>query len=184
MTYEELENGFMECFASILTGLSSSNGTLRISYSQEVGPSWKHNENVLSFYLSPLSDVYDQDIFTEENYNEETDQIDRKIQFTNVIDVNCSFFGPLCRENARKLQVLIQKAEYREPLTKLSVFPVLKRPPVRYLPYEYNKQWWQRADLVLTFNCFDTVEDSINTFKSAVIKITDTGETRDVDITS
>lgn len=174
----ELENALIEVFQNI-TQLDPNKGQIRVAYADNPGPSWKHTDEVLSFFLTSVSDSYDQDNFETYTNNE------RGIYYTQVIDVNISIYGSTSRELASKLRVLIQREDLRRPLTRIKAFPVLKTPPPRYVPYEYNKQWWQRTDLTLTFNWFTSYKDRVEYFESANIGIyTDKGDYRYVDVTT
>lgn len=179
----DLENALITVFASI-TGLKDSDGSIRLAYEDNSAPSWSHTEDVLTFYLTPVSASIDQD-YGEELINKvNTHLFTRKTYQTQVVEANLSFYGPHCRELANKLRVLIQKDDLRRPLTTIKAFPVLKTPPARYVPYEHNKQWWQRADMTLTFNWQTILTEEVNKIESANIIIkTEKGEIRNVDIT-
>lgn len=177
-----LEDALIEVFASI-TGLDPNKGEIRVAYAENPGPSWKHTEDVLTFYLAPISDTYDQD--QEETLTPGGEIFGRTTRHTQVIEANLSIYGPESRLIADRLRVLIQKEDLRRPLTSIKAFPVLKTPPARYVPYEYNKQWWQRTDMTLTFNWQTDVVDSVNRIMSAnIIFKTEKGETRHADITT
>lgn len=178
----DLENALITVFASI-TGLQPEKGAIRLAYEDESAPSWSHTEDVLAFFLTPVSAPIDQDFYESLAVN--NSKFTRKTLQTQVIEANLFFYGPHCRELANKLRVLIQKEDLRRPLTSIKAFPVLKTPPARYVPYEFNKQWWQRADMTLTFNWQTTLTDEVNRIESANIIIeTEKGEIRNVDITS
>lgn len=179
--YKELENAFI-AVASRITGLDPNKGEIRVAYAEEPAPSWKHTDNVIAFYVNPLDDLYGEDFFESEITNEEN--ITRNTTFTDVVQLAISCYGPKSREFAKKLQVYIQKRDYRKELTSIGAFPVLKTPSPKYVPYEYNKQWWQRTDLELTLNVETTFTDQVNFLESANISvITDKGEQRNVNIT-
>ena len=176
-----LENALITVFANI-TGLDPNKGEIRLAYEDNSAPSWGNTENGLSFYLTPVSASIDQDY--EEKLVSTNDKFARTTYQTQVIDAELYFYGPNCLELANKTRVLIQKDDLRRPLTSIKAYPVLKTPPARYVPYEFNKQWWKRADMTLTFNWQTTLADEVNKIKSANIIIkTEKGETRDVDIT-
>lgn len=172
MTYVDIEKALMASFATMLTGFATNDGTIRVAYQQEASPSWKQTDNILAFYLSPVDNVMSEDQFDSIKYNSVTDKITRTNTKTDVIEVNISFYGPNCRENASIVRRLIQKSPYNDNLTKVGIYPVPKTPTARYLPYEYNKQWWQRADLVLTINVLNNYTDSINRIVSVPITTT------------
>lgn len=177
MKYTDIEDALIVSFSSILTSLSASDGSIRVAYQQEASPSWKQSDNILAFYLSPVDNVMAEDQFDSFKYNVVKDKIERKNIKTDVIEVNISFYGPSCRENASLIRRLIQKAPYNSNLAKLGIYPVPKTPTARYLPYEYNKQWWQRADLVLTINVLSDYTDNINRIVSVPITtITNKGD--------
>ena len=177
-----LENALIQVFAS-LTGLKPETGAIRLAYEDYSAPSWSHTEDVLAFFLTPVSALIDQD-YEEELTSKNLHTFTRKTFQTQVIEANLSFYGPNCRELANKVRVLIQKDDLRRPLTTIKAYPVLKTLPARYIPYEFNKQWWQRADMTLTFNWQTTLTEEVNKIESADIIIkTEKGETRYVDIT-
>lgn len=181
MSFTILEDALISVFSSI-TGLPTNNGAIRLAYDENPGPSWKHTEDVLAFYLTPVSVTLDQDI--SEELTKVGDIFHRRTLQTQVIEANLSFYGPNCRELANRLRILIQKEDLRRPLTSIKAFPVLKTPPARYIPYEYNKQWWQRTDMTLTFNWQTDIIDTVNTIESAEIIIEqEKGEFRNVNIT-
>ena len=181
----DLENALITVFASI-TGLKPETGAIRLAYEDNSAPSWSHTEDVLAFFLTPVSASIDQDYEEELKGNTlKPNTFTRKTFQTQVIEANLSFYGPHCRELANRLRVLIQKDDLRRPLTTIKAFPVLKTPPARYVPYEYNKQWWQRADMTLTFNWQTILTEEVNKIESANIIIkTEKGEIRNVDITT
>ena len=178
----ELENALITVFAN-LTHLDPNKGEIRLAYEDNSAPSWNHEEDGLAFFLTPVSETIDQDY--EEKLAHANDKFSRVTYQTQVIEANLSFYGPNCRELANKVRVLIQKEDLRRPLTTIKAFPVLKTPPARYIPYEFNKQWWKRVDLTLVFNWQTILADEVNKIKSANIIIkTEKGEKRDVNITS
>lgn len=173
-----LENALIEVFSN-LTGLDPNKGEIRLAYEDNSAPAWGNTENGLAFYLTPVSASIDQDY--EEELISVEDKFTRKTYQTQVIEANLFFYGPNCIELANKVRVLIQKDDLRRPLTSIKAFPVLKTSPARYVPYEFNKQWWKRADMTLTFNWQTILADEVNKIKSANIIIkTEKGETRDV----
>lgn len=177
--YTNLENAFIKAVTKI-TGLDPNKGEIRVAYAEEPAPSWKHTDNVVAFYVNPIQDEYGEDYY-DNLKNNQKDSLDRSTTFTDVVQLVVSCYGPRCREFAKKIQVYIQKSDYRIDLSKIGAYPVLKSPSPRYVPYEYNKQWWQRTDLELTFNVKTTFTDTTNFIKSVNISvITDKGETRDV----
>lgn len=177
--YTNLENAFIKALAKI-TSLDPSKGEIRVAYADEPAPSWKHTDNVVAFYVNPVENTYAEDYF-ETLENNQNDGLDRKTTFTDVVEFRISCYGPRSREFAKKIQVYIQKSDYRIDLSRIGAYPVLKSPSPRYVPYEYNKQWWQRTDLELTFNVKTVFTDTTNFIKSVNISvITDKGETRDV----
>lgn len=174
----ELENALIKVFSN-LTGLDANKGQIRVAYADNPGPSWKHTDTVLSFFITPVSDSYDQDAY------DTIERDTRKMTYTQVLNVDISVYGPQSREIASRLRVLIQREDLRHPLTKINAFPVVKTPPPRYVPYEFNKQWWQRTDLDLTINWLTQYIDEPTYFESANIGIhTDKGDYRNVNITA
>lgn len=180
LTFKEIENALIEAFTKI-TDLNPSKGEIRVSYQDMTQPSWKHSDTVLSFHLSPVANLYSEDVDVTFKGSEHT-LLKMENKFTSVLDCSISVFGPICRETAERVRVLIQHELFRAPLTKKRIYPVLKTPSPRYVPYEYNKQWWQRADITLTLNVENVIEiDNVPAIESVQIGIiTDTGERRDV----
>lgn len=177
----KLEDALIKTLAYI-TELSPNKGQIRIAYADEPGPSWKHTENVVCFYLEAVSDPMDQDY--HESFESTENGYLRRTRNTQVIEAHLSFYGPKCRELANRTRILIQKSDFRGALDKIEAFPVLKTPPAQYIPYEYNKQWWQRTDMTLTFNWLIEFVEQINTIESADIGIyKDKGESKYADIT-
>ena len=176
--YTNLENAFIQSVAKI-TGLDPDKGEIRVAYAEEPAPSWKHTDNVVAFYINPIQNEYAEDYF--ETLETTEDKLTRETAFTDVVQIVVSCYGPKSREFAKKIQVYIQKSDYRIFMARIGAYPVLKSPSPRYVPYEYNKQWWQRTDLELTFNVKTIFTDTTNFIKSVNISvITDKGETRDV----
>ena len=176
--YTNLENAFITAVAKI-TSLDPNKGQIRVAYAEEPAPSWKHTDDVVAFYIEPLAEEYAEDYY--ETSVEKDDKLTRTTTFTDVVKVNISCYGPNSRLYAKKIQVYIQKNDYRRALAQIGAYPVLKSPSPRYVPYEYNKQWWQRTDLELTFNVKTNFTDTTNFIKSVNISvITDKGDTRDV----
>lgn len=176
--YTNLENAFITAVAKI-TGLDPNKGQIRVAYAEEPAPSWKHTDDVIAFYIEPLAEEYAEDYY--ETTVEDNDKLTRTTTFTDVVKINVSCYGPNSRIYAKKIQVYIQKNDYRRALAQIGAYPVLKSPSPKYIPYEYNKQWWQRTDLELTFNVKTNFTDTTNFIKSVNISvITDKGDTRDV----
>lgn len=165
-----------------LTNLKPNKGQIRVAYADESAPSWKHTDDVICFYLTPVSGTYGEDSF--EKYTLNGSSFNRGTTHTQIIEVNFNIYGPHCRELADLIRILIRKSENRSALTAIKAFPVSKAPTVNYVPYGYNQQWWQRADMTLTFNWQTDYADTVNTINSATIGIyTDKGDHENVNIT-
>lgn len=185
-TDQELEDAVTKVLANI-TGLDPDKGEIRLAYSQQGQPSWKHTDTVVAYYLTPSNDPYDQDIDSTYKYKSDVDVFDKKDIFTQVLECRISCYGPNCKSLATLIRAAIQSDENRLELSKVNIYPVPKIPPYRYVPYEYNKQWWLRADVFLLLNVYTTLSSEVQRITSANIKVkpdnTTIGEI-DVDITS
>ena len=177
-TDENLENAITEVLANI-TGLDPNKGEIRLAYSQQGQPSWRHTDTVVAFYLTPSNDPFDQDITDKYGYNQESDVFDKKALFTQVIECKISCYGPRCKSLATLIRADIQSDENRLSLSKVNIYPVPKVPPPTFAPYEYNKQWWYRADVSILFNVYTIITSQINRIASAniTIKTKEIGET-------
>lgn len=183
-TDEELYSQISQVLANI-TGMDPTKGEIRLAYSEQGQPSWRHKDNVIAYYLTPSRDVYNEDITEGYLYNEEEDKFDKTEVFTQVMDCKISCYGPLSRNLSTLIRVGIQSDENRLNLSKYNIYPVPKTPPAMFVPYEYNKQWWLRSDLTITFNIFTKITSQVDRLVGAGITIlTDTGDAYHGDITS
>ena len=154
-----------------ITGLDPNKGEIRIAYSQQGQPSWRHTDTVISYYLNPLNDEYDRDITDRFTYEEGKENFTKTESFTQVMECKWSCYGPQARMLATLLRAGIQSDENRLNLSKVGIYPVPKVPPPLFMPYEYNKQWWLRSDISITLNIFTTLTSTVNSLVSADIKV-------------
>lgn len=166
---KDLEDAITKAIANI-TGLDPDKGEIRLAYSQQGQPSWKHTDTVIAYYLTPSNDPYDQDI-TDTYKNNPEGNIDKKEIFTQVLECRISCYGPNCKSLATLIRAAIQSDENRLELSKVNIYPVPKVPPYRYVPYEYNKQWWLRADVFLLLNVYTTISNQVEKLESAQVKL-------------
>ncbi len=181
-TDKDLEDAITKALSNI-TGLDPNKGEIRLAYSQQGQPSWRHTDTVVAYYLTPSNDPYDQDI-TDTYKNNISGNIDKKEIFTQVLECRISCYGPNCKSLATLIRAAIQSDENRLELSKVNIYPVPKVPPYRYVPYEYNKQWWLRADVFLLLNVYTTISNHVEKLESAQVKLVtkEIGEL-DVDVT-
>lgn len=169
------------------TGLDPDKGEIRVAYSQNNYPSWKHTDTVVAYYLQPIDDVYGEDIVDSYQYNpaEGIEKFDKTSIFTQVYDCVVSVYGPECRSLATIISKSFLSDENRLKLSKSKIYPVPKTPPPNYVPYEFNSQWWQRADVTIRLNVLTTLTSQVEAIRSVKIKVIskETGE-KDVNITS
>lgn len=165
-----------------ITGLDPDKGEIRIAYSQQGQPSWRHTDTVISYYLNPLNDVYDQDITDKLIFNEDKDNFTKTERFTQVMECRCSCYGPQARMLSTLIRAGIQSDENRLSLSKVGIYPVPKVPPPTFLPYEYNKQWWLRSDVAITLNVFSTITSTVNRLVAADITVNNEKETGEIHV--
>lgn len=169
------------------TGLDPDKGEIRVAYSQNNYPSWKHTDTVVAYYLQPLDDVYGEDIEDYYQYynTEKSRGFNKTSTFTRVYDCIISVYGPECRSLATIISKSFLSDENRLELSKSKIYPVPKTPPPNYVPYEFNSQWWQRADVTIRLNVLTTLTSKVEAIQSVNIKVItkETGE-KDVNITS
>lgn len=184
-TDEELHDAITTVLANI-TGLDPNSGEIRIAYSQQGQPSWRHDDTVVAYYLNPVNDAFDQDITDSLEYDGEKDLIVKTERFTQVLECRCSCYGPQSRMLSTLIRAGIQSDENRLTLSEVGIYPVPKVPPPIFMPYEYNKQWWLRSDVVITLNVFSTITSTVNRLVSAEISINseNTGEKINVNTSS
>lgn len=167
-----------------LTGLDPNKGEIRIAYGQDNYPSWSHNDTVVAYYLQPVDDVYGEDVHS--NYSEHSGtQFNKSDSFTQVYDCNISVYGPECRTLATLIRTNYLLDEKRLILSRSGIYPVKGTSPCRFVPYEFNSQWWKRADVTIRMNIHSVLTSQVGMIQSANIKVItkETGET-DVDIVS
>jgi len=171
------------------TGLDPNKGEIRVAYSQNNYPSWKHTDTVVAYYLQPVNDVYGEDVIDSyQSYQKEDGEstgFDKTTTFTRVYDCIISVYGPECRSLATIISKSFLSDENRLELSKSKIYPVPKTPPPNYVPYEFNSQWWQRADVTIQLNVLTTLTSKVEAIQSVNIKVItkETGE-KDVNITS
>lgn len=168
-----------------LTGLDPNKGEIRIAYGQDNYPSWSHTDTVVAYYLQPVDDQYGEDIHSDYKYRDANLVFDKHDSFTQVYDCNISVYGPECRTLATLIRTNYLFDEKRLALSRAGVYPVKGTSPCRFVPYEFNSQWWKRADVTIRMNIHSVLTSQIHNIKSANIKVItkETGET-DVDIVS
>lgn len=167
-----------------LTGLDPNKGEIRVAYGQDNYPSWSHTDTVVAYYLQPADDVYGEDVHS--NYTEYSEtQFDKSDSFTQVYDCNISVYGPECRTLATLIRTNYLLDEKRLILSRSGIYPVKGTSPCRFVPYEFNSQWWKRADVTIRMNIHSVLTSQVGMIQSANIKVItkETGET-DVDIVS
>ena len=174
------ENIITNLLASI-TGLDPNKGEIRIAYGQDNYPSWKHTDTVIAYYLQPVDDLYGEDI--TDNYQYQNSKFNKSSAFTQVYDCIISVYGSNCRSLATIISKAFLSDENRLALSKAKIYPVPKTPPASYVPYEFNSQWWQRADVTIRLNVFTTLTSQVEPIQSANVKVItkETGE-QDVNI--
>lgn len=169
------------------TGLDPNKGEIRVAYSQNNYPSWKHTDTVVAYYLQPVDDVYGEDVIDSYRYRdgETIKPFNKSTTFTRVYDCIISVYGPECRSLATIISKSFLSDENRLELSKSKIYPVPKTPPPNYVPYEFNSQWWQRADVTIRLNVLTTLTSQVEAIQSVNIKVItkETGE-KDVNITS
>ena len=178
----QFENIITQLLASI-TGLDPNKGEVRIAYGQDNYPSWKHTDTVVAYYLQPVDDVYGEDVSDGYQYNKVASKFGKSSIFTQVYDCIVSVYGSNCRSLATIISKAFLSDENRLTLSKSNIYPVPKTPPASYVPYEFNSQWWQRADITIRLNVYTALTSQIEPIQSANIKVItkETGE-KDVNI--
>lgn len=169
---------------SSLTGLDYNKGQIRVAYGQDNYPSWNHNDTIIAYYLQPTMDVYGEDIMDDYDY-QNSGKFNKTSTFTQVYDCNISIYGPECRTLATLIRTNYLLDEKRLELSKSGIYPVKGTPPCNYIPYEFNSQWWKRADVTIKMNVHTTLTSQVEKIQSANIKVIthETGE-KDVNIIS
>lgn len=180
-TDEELHDAITGVLANI-TGLDPNKGEIRIAYSQQGQPSWRHMDTVVSYYLNPVNDIYDQDITDFLEYDDEKDLIVKTEKFTQVLECRCSCYGPESRMLSTLIRAGIQSDENRLSLSRVGIYPVPKVPPPIFMPYEYNKQWWLRSDVVITLNVFSTITSTVNRIVSVEATVNNEKQTGEIHV--
>lgn len=180
----QLEDIITSWLAS-LTGLDANKGQVRIAYGQDNYPSWNHTDTVVAYYLQPVMDVYGEDISEECQYNSTLEKFNKLNKLTQVYDCLISVYGPNCRTLATLIRTNYLLDEKRLDLSKAGIYPVKGTPPYNFVPYEFNSQWWKRADVTIRMNVHTVLTSQIEKIQSAHIKVIthETGE-KDVDIVS
>lgn len=180
-TDTQLHDAITAVIANI-TGLDPDKGEIRIAYSQQGQPSWRHTDTVISYYLNPSNDVYDQDITDKLVFDQAKDKFIKTERFTQVLECRCSCYGPESRKLSTLIRAGIQSDENRLSLSKVGIYPVPKVPPPIFMPYEYNKQWWLRSDVVITLNVFSTITSTVNRLVSADITVNNEKEIGEIHV--
>ena len=167
-----------------LTGLDPNKGEIRVAYGQDNYPSWTHNDTVVAYYLQPVYDVYGEDIHSDYTEYSET-KFDKEDVFTQVYECNISVYGPECRTIATLIRTNYLMDEKRLALSRAGIYPIKGTPPCNFVPYEFNSQWWKRADVTIKMNVHTVLTSQVGIIQSANIKVIthETGE-KDVDIVS
>jgi hypothetical protein len=171
---------------SDLTGLDPNRGQVRIAYGRDSYPSWGHQDTVVAYYLNPVNDLYGEDISDNYEYEPgESPLFNKSSTLTQVYDCMISIYGPQCRTLATLIRTNYLMDEKRLQLSRSGIYPVKGTPPANYVPYEFNTQWWQRADVIIRMNIHTVLTSQINPIESVNIKVTtkETGE-KDVIIVS
>ena len=169
-----------------ITGLDPNKGEIRVAYGQDNYPSWNHTDTVVAYYLQPSNDIYGEDISSDYKYqNSNRPLFNKKDYFTQVYECNISVYGPECRTLATLIRTNYLLDEHRLALSKAGIYPIKGTPPCSFVPYEFNSQWWKRADVTIRMNIYSVLTSQVEAIQSANIKIItkETGET-DVDIVS
>lgn len=168
-----------------LTGLDPNKGQIRIAYGVDNYPSWKHTDTVVAYYLQPVTDTFGEDIFEDYQYSNDLNKFRESNSFTQVYDCLISVYGPECKTLATLIRTNYLLDEKRIDLSKSGIYPVKGTPPCNYVPYEFNSQWWQRADVTIRMNVHTVLTSEIEAIQSANIKVIthETGE-KDVNIVS
>lgn len=174
LTLQQIEEAFLPV---IQTETQLAATSVRRAYQGDQQPAVRINQNVAFVYFKPSNNsVFDNIVETDHTLRdpvsgELSQGMDQTKFYTRVFEGNFMFYGPDSYDLADLLRFRLTQSRAHETLATSEIYPVLGAgPPVR-IPYEFNGQWWQRADFTQLFNIATTRTDIVNSFASARIDI-------------
>lgn len=181
LTLTELQNIFYEVTVTS-TGLPAKR--VRQAYQGQSQPAWGIDENVAFIHVSQKDDAYDK----KRNYSWYTGygptDSRQTVNYTRVIQVDWSIYGPSCFDNADALRNGILLEQIRNIMSAHDIYPLTDIAAPRRVPYLFNGQWWDRTDLRAYFNCATTRSSIVPLFSGAHIDIDSAGGDRVVELPS
>lgn len=139
---------------------------IRIGYQPEGAPAWKRTENVGFILVTTAGDPITQQ--TEITYaRESNDTARRSANYTRVIQVSWTFYGPSSFDDADKVRgdLFVNPSLYA-PLALVTDVT----PPFR-LPELFEGQWWERSSFTARFNELVVRTSTVNYIQSAEVQV-------------
>lgn len=130
-------------------------------------PTWKKEEEVCFISVLPQDGSYNalSDIFYEPQKRDFI-EVDEHTDIHTVLFVN---YGPHAYEYARDIRDGFKRERIREYLKRHDFFVVPPIQAIKRIPELINGQWWNRADIAVTFNEFVRREEIIKSIESVTI---------------
>lgn len=187
LTTKQLED-FFQSLTMIILGIPSVDpGTqkpinqdrVRIDWPTGGAPAWKISEDIVFLQVTTAGDPYIQQ--RNVSYQQNADELNRKVSYTRVHSVQWIVYGPNSTENAESIRNGIYLPDSKVSLGAKKLYLVTDVDPVTRLPELFNGQWWQRADVSARFNELVTRSAAVPSILGTQIVIkSDTGQEREV----
>lgn len=160
---------------------------VRVGWQQQGQPAFKINEDTCVLTAYPENDDYSRvrDALTAVNDSADTDTLN--MEYTQVWRIHWTLYGPNAYDRARLIVSSMSldwvhdylAAPPSPGLNPIYALASWDRP--KYVPENFQGQWWQRADVDLKFNELVLEATTVSTALSATIILnTDNGQTETV----
>ena len=178
---EEMENMFRVAILSILKiDIDSIGAKKRIrfpwgsSFFNDNGsaPSWQRDEDTCVIYELPRDGSYNRQRDIYYINDEESSDLIRVDEHTDIHSVMFANYGPNAYESARDIRDGLNLPDINEYFRKNNFYLVPDLPALQRVPELVNGQWWNRVDFTAVFYEYVRRESKVKTIEHVNIKAT------------
>ncbi|KKQ88298.1 MAG: hypothetical protein UT13_C0002G0007 [Candidatus Pacebacteria bacterium GW2011_GWF2_38_9] len=184
-TKDQLENIFWSITTKIL-GFNPENSLhqdkVRISWPTDGQPAFEIGKDYAYLKVvevdSPINRLRNV-TFTQQDVNNAT----QKSEYTRVIQVMWTFYGPSSYDRADLVKHSIFLDEYKSLFNANNLYLITDVASPMRIPEQFQGQWWERCDFTASFNEYVKRENTVPYIQSADITIkTDNGLQKNIEI--
>jgi hypothetical protein len=177
LTLQELKKLFFDLLTDMLDG-SPVASQVRWSWPTQGAPAFGINDDIV--FLK----IYDMEgALTKQKEEIYTLGYNMAVNYTRVLKLNCIFYGPNSWENVTDVSNKIYWQEYHDDLAQEKIYLIPGFSPLNRVPELWQGQWYERADLNLTFNEQIKLNREVPAIETVRVIVNDrTGVRADIDI--